>query len=351
VDKEHKRKNSKALFLIILSAVITAVIAMVLIHYLPSATDSKETENKYDRYYAMITEGDSSLWKSIYEGARDRAIKDNVYVDWLNDYMDSSYSVEDMMRVAISSSVDGIIVNASESDSLTELIDEAADADIPVVTLYTDHTQSKRCSFVGIGSYNLGKEYGRKVLEIMKNKETEEGTSEKYSTVNVMVLVSSYAQSLDQNILSAGIQETIELEKEDGMEVEFELKSIDDTNTFSAEEAIRDIFLHDTLPDIMICLNEQNTTCAYSAIVDYNRVGQTSILGYYDSDTILNAIERGVIDATVSVNTDQMGGYCIDALEEYHSMGNTSEYFTADITMIDEGNVADYLKEDGDEES
>ena len=107
------------------------------------------------------------------------------------------------------------------------------------------------------------------------------------------------------------------------------------------------------IPDIIICLNELNTTCVYQAVVDYNRVGEVSILGYYDSDTIINAIDRNVIYATVSIDTRQMGEFCIDALREYYELGYTSQYFTADITLIDKNNVDQYLlkEEETDEDS
>ena len=39
----------------------------------------------------------------------------------------------------------------------------------------------------------------------------------------------------------------------------------------------------------------------------------------------------------------QMGGYCIEALQEYHDLGYTSQYFTADVTVINKNNVAQYL--------
>ena len=99
------------------------------------------------------------------------------------------------------------------------------------------------------------------------------------------------------------------------------------------------------LPDIIICLNELNTTCVYQAVVDYNCVGEVSILGYYDTDTILKAIERNVINATISIDTEQMGAFCVDALREYYRYGYTSQYFTADVTIIDQNNVGEYLTE------
>ena len=244
------------------------------------------------------------------------------------------------------------------------------------MTLYGDNTQSARCSFVGVGSYNLGREYGRQALKIMRERlvgaaETritiktpeepdgespviaaaggaemavepvEIGTADR--PVRVTLLVNPFANSLDQNILYSGIQETIEQERGDTV-VELSRQSVDDTNAFSVEESVRDIFMGGDVPDILICLNELNTTCAYQAVVDYNKVGAVSILGHYVSNTILNAIDRGVIYATVDIDTSQMGGFCIDALQEYHDLGYTSQYFTADISLITRDNVDGYLR-------
>lgn len=101
--------------------------------------------------------------------------------------------------------------------------------------------------------------------------------------------------------------------------------------------------MENQLPDIIICLNELNTTCVYQAVVDYNKVGQVNILGYYDSETIINAIDRNVIYATISIDTMQMGRFCVDALTEYNTYGNTSQFFMADIALINKENVALYL--------
>ena len=140
------------------------------------------------------------------------------------------------------------------------------------------------------------------------------------------------------------------MEKASDMQIEMTLVSVDNKNTFSVEESIRDIFMKEELPDIIICLNELTTTCVYQAVVDYNKVGTVNILGYYDSDTIIKGIDRNVIYATVSIDTMQMGKYCVEALSEYHELGYTSQYFTADIDLIRKGNVSRYLKKEEDDE-
>lgn len=373
-ETRQKKKWNKNPYLwtMLLTAVcivLTTVMAVYVIWFCQSGLVEETEKESYDKYYIMITEDSkSSIWKSAYQGAYERALEENAYVDWLGDTLFEEYSVEELMQIATASAVDGIIVTANESEELTELINEAAEEGIPVVTLYGDNTQSARCSFVGVGSYNMGREYGRQALEIINERREEETTAgitqltveedgmvqadvgedgilgSTKRPVKVAVLVNAYAQDLDQNILCSGIQETIEQERSEDMEIELSLLSVDDTNAFSVEESIRDIFMEQETPDIMICLNELTTTCVYQAVVDYNKVGEVSILGYYDSDTIINAIDRNVIYATVAVDTEQMGGFCIDALQEYYELGYTSQYFTADIRLVSKDNVAEYLK-------
>ena len=373
-------------FLTVACILFTVLMAGYILWFYKGRYKEETAGETYDRYYMMITQdGKSAFWQSVYQGAYERALQENVYVDWLSNDHFQDYSVEEQMEIAIASGVDGIIVTASEDEKMTALIDRADAAGIPVVTLYGDNTQSTRCSFVGVGSYNLGREYGRQALRIMRERlvgtqetrlvvktgedisaaETETagaGTATlaalggndalleselvevgtEARPIRVTLLVNPFANSLDQNILYSGIQETIEQERGDTV-VELSQQSVDDTNAFSVEESVRDIFMGGDIPDILICLNELNTTCAYQAVVDYNKVGAVSILGHYVSDTILNAIDRNVIYATVDIDTAQMGAFCIDALQEYHDLGYTSQYFTADISLITRENVDEYL--------
>jgi ribose transport system substrate-binding protein len=110
----------------------------------------------------------SYFWKSVYEGAKD-ALNENSYIEMLGNNLSMEYSTADLMRIAINSKVDGIILEADESAEITELINEANDADIPVITAVNDNNTSTRKSFVGVNSYNLGLAYGQQVCNIEKN--------------------------------------------------------------------------------------------------------------------------------------------------------------------------------------
>ena len=338
--KKGQKENEYPWTLILTSVVIiiTVIMGIAAFRFYRSGF-KEETENKtYGRYYVMITDDrKSSFWQSVYQGAYERGLEEDAYVEMLGDNLSENYSREELMRIAISSDVDGIIVASDESGRMTNFIDEAVEEGIPVVTCYGDNSHGKRCSFVGISNYNLGKEYGRQVLKILN----EEGHD--MDPVKIVVLASAYAQDPGKVIFFSTIQDTIINEGEGNVKVDLSQVSINDSNAFAAEEAIRDLFMGEEVPDIIICMNELNTTCVYQAVVDYNKVGQVNILGYYDSDTIIRGIDRNVIYATVSIDTEQMGAFCIDALTEYNELGYTSQYFTADVKLINKDNVSAYL--------
>lgn len=325
-------------------AVLVTVVLIISVFqlYLKRFQNDNNVE-KYSGYYVMIVEDrKSDFWQAIYESAYEAGLRQNVYVDLFGDDFSQNYSRQELMQIATYSDVDGIIVEANESRRMAELIDKAVDAGIPVVTIYSDSTNSKRCSYVGVGNYDIGREYGRQVLKIGKVKRESQ---------DVMVLVDANSGDSSQNIVWSGIQETI-LQENDNEEIEYHLSmtAIDDSSTFTVEESIRDLFMKEEMPDIIICLNELNTACVYQAVVDYNKVGAVRILGNYTSDTILKGIYRSVIDATITVDTQQMGKYCVDALVEYERFGNTSDYFASDITLIDKNNISDHMGGGEDEE-
>ena len=326
---------------IVLIAVVLLVGVLVFRFYMNNFNND-DTIREFDRYYVMITDDTrSSFWKSVYKGAYERGIENGVYVELLGDTLSGDYSCAELMDIAIASNVDGIMVYGDESEEMTVRIDMAVKAGIPVVTLYNDCTLSGRCSFVGVGGYNIGREYGKQILKLQRDK-----ADNSKNQINISVLSASDQDDAQLGVIVSGLQETLEQENTSDVAYSISFVNVDNSNAFSAEESIRDIFLEDNVPDIILCLNELNTTCAYQAAVDYNMVGDVDILGYYDSDTILNAIDHNVIYATASIDTGQMGQFCVDALEEYNELGNTSQYFTANVTIINSDNISDYLKKE-----
>ncbi len=348
-------KNDRILTGILLSLTIVMLIAtmisLIVFRYqmrLANASDV-EGERIYDKHYALIVDDpDDPMWDSVYEHMLKVGDEKNAYVERFGDNLATTYPKADLLRIAIESKVDGIILEGEETDEITALIYKANEENIPVVTVLKDCVGSKRVSFVGINNYSFGNEYGNLILkaatEIRTNRASE-GDAGSEDIVRVLILLDGQPLDASQNIVYAAVQENIEAAGDAARKLIIDTERIDAASVFRTEERIRDIVQNtEKLPDIIVCLNEQNTASVYQTLVDQNKVGQIYVIGYFDSETILRGIERKGIYATVTIGAQQMGKYCVEALDEYVNTGYVSDYFPVDFTCITAENLTEYLK-------
>ena len=297
-------------------------------------------ETNYDRHYAFISsDSEDNFYTAVFEAARESFEADGDYLEFMGKNLNTPYSRYDLMKIAMGARLNGIFVESDDSEEMKELIGRADTLGIPVITMGVDNTSSKRKSFVGFGYYDVGQNYGKELLkQIHDDPQT------------VLILMDQGSENAAQNIIFQGIRDTID--KSGNMKY-FKLRTlaISDAYTFGAQESISSLIMgEEELPDIIICLNELYTTCVAQALVDYNRVGETSVYGFYTNHTILSGIEKNIITATVTVDTKQMGKYLAEAIQEYESYGFVNEYMPADIEVITAENVGGYLNA-GEEEN
>ncbi len=293
---------------------------------------------EYEKHYIFITDNtEREFWDEVYAAAEHEGEKNSIYVERLADNLSAEYSTKDLLRMAVNSSVDGIIFCGQDDEETVDLINRAAEKGIAVACLRRDIDDSERQCFVGVNSYDLGLEYGKQIQEIMNLEEIQ--------NPKICILVDDIATESMQNLITLAIRDSISEVTEEALP-EIELIGIDTSDAFSAEERIRDIFIDvQNLPDIMVCLNSIYTQCTYQAAVDYNRVGDVKILGYYSTDTILDAIEKQIIYSTVEVDTEEMGVQSVRALAEYEETGYASSYIPIKTWVIDRRGAEELLQE------
>lgn len=330
--KEQETKLNRPreiIMLVVWIIIIVIVIVYVWIQSLHLFSDTKVQDyNLYDKHLALIGEsGNDTFWDSIYNSATDAGRENGIYIERFGKNLAVNYSKNELLQMAIQASVDGIIVVADESEETTKLIDEAVSEEIPVVTILSDCTGSKRQSYVGVNNYNVGQEYGNKIIEAYNNDHS-------IKTDKILVVMNPETEKASGNLILLGIRETID--EYFGAKSIVDTASIENGDDFAMEEYMRDIFLEkNELPDVLVCLDPISTSLAYQAAVDYNHVGDCMILGYYDSESILSAVSKGVISYTLSLDTAQIGKLAVEALEDYYQTGYTNGYMAVDMKMID----------------
>lgn len=298
----------------------------------------EEVFTEYPRLYAYIAEDpESKLSNRIYKEISDYAINNGCYVEMTGQNLSASYSKADRINIAISSKVDGIILEGDDSEETAALIEKATENGIPVVTVLTDCVSSSRKSFIGLNNYSLGTEYGDELVSI--------GEAKRKYPLSALILLDRDDGNAD-DIIHSSIKESVT-----GRNIRLSSAIVDSSTPFTSEESVMNILDGlDTIPDVIICLNDRTTESVYQCIVDKNLVGKTTILGYYNSETILKAIDKGSVYATFAVEANIIATQCVNALNEYNNTGFVSEYFSSNYIKINRDNISDYGTEGGGDE-
>lgn len=296
----------------------------------------KETDqyNTYEKHYAFITKNyEDSFLEEIWEGCRKKGAEQGVYVEWLGRNMDADYAIDGLLEMAIAAKVDGIIIEADEDEEIETLIRKASEESIPVVTVMSDCYGSLRKSFIGVGNYNLGKKYGEQIVQT--------ATPE---LKKILILMDTETDEKNQSILCNGIRDTINNAWGE-VKTDFETVAIDSHSTLSSDEDVRNLLVNmEELPEVIVCLNEKTTMSVYQAAIDYNIVGKVSILGYYDSESILRGVDKEILSSTITVDFEKMGELCVAAILEYKETGYVSDCFLLEAEIVNHTNVKEYLE-------
>lgn len=290
--------------------------------------DAEEVRN-YDSQYEMIVgSGKSEFWQAVYESALAEAEKHGAYVEFHASDMQTGYDEKDYMEISIAAGTDGIILEYNGEEDLKNEIDKAENAGIPVITVMSDAPDSKRQSFVGVNDYQMGQAYGEQIAQLLDE-----------NTKSILLLLDSEKGDLEKNQLYSQIVNAV-MKKNSKGEIEVKAETLTPENKFDIEETIRMIFqAPEGPPQILVCMDEITTECAYQAMIDFNMVGEVKIIGYYISETIRSAVEKGLIPVTCTLDTEGMGKDCVDALWELKQEGRVNSYYNAALEFLGKDNI------------
>lgn len=340
--KNVKINSMVTIILCLTAMIVISVCGWIYYNYSMKEIGLEDARNvkTYEKHYVLITDNvNSPFWQSVYESGARMAEEHNVLLELMGLDSTSEYGIADLMEMSIAESVDGILLEYTGGDNQEALIDKAVDRGIPVITLSEDAPQSKRQSYVGVNTHQLGEAYSEQVLSLIQR-----------DTQRVMILTHNTVEESTQKLLSAQIANTVANSTVAENPVQVEMENVRVQTAFDSEEAIRNIFLtRQGPPDILVCFAEVDTECAYQAVIDYNQVGRVSIVGYYATPTILEGIEKGIVPVTVELDASQMGEMGVQALTEYIEEGRVSDYYSVGVNIINRENVGEYIKNNEEE--
>ena len=327
----YSKRAYRVIYLSILAMMLVAIGSAVIFNNLKNRMPDIEqgVTEEYDGHFAFIVSSDDEgFWEGVYASVCEEATKDNIYIEDMSKSLGVNYSDTDLLRVAINSSVDGIIYGGTTNETAAALIDRAVEEGIGVAILQNDIDASARQCFVGVNNYELGQMFASQIAEIISGEE-------EISKKSVDVLIDRDMSEGASNVITIAIEDYFTENYPDYPIPELNIIRINSDDAFSVEDDIRRLFLYEDMQsDMMLCLSSIHTQCVYQSLVDRNKVGDVQVVGYFAGNSILEAIEKQIIYSTISVDTEEMGRDSVKALKEYMEEGYTNSYVPVSTQVI-----------------
>lgn len=334
------RTSMLILFLILTGSLILGIIKFSSLNYYMNGEQkenlSYQEQPKY--HFMVIIDGTNSSYVKEFKRGMIKANEElNIAIEFWE--ITGPDKIEDIIRqvdIAINSGVDGIILDAYNNNSFKDIINEAHQKGIPVVTISEDVPESERISHVGLSKFHIGSEVGNllndtisgsgDIIVLQRSSSSEENISEK-----------------SDGLISLGIRDTIE---NDNLQVK--VKNYTGETILSAEDITMQL-LDDEKNNIkaIVCTNGQDTLGVVQVLIDFNKISNISVVGYEDLPEILDYIETEieVINGTIVTDYNAVGYSSVSSLFQYKEEGIVSNYSDVNVKIITKNNIELYRKE------
>jgi ribose transport system substrate-binding protein len=256
------------------------------------------------RYVMVVVISGHPFWNDIKKGAQDAANQLGVKFEFTGPVEYDAAAQAAQVDQLIVTKPAGIIVG-SYDPSMTQSINRAIAAGIPVATIDSDAPNSNRLVFVGPDHYQVGWEYGKKMAALLNNR-GKIGLLTVIAQTNLMRRIQGIKDYFTQNAPDIKIVATEDNGGDDQVTAD---------KTKSMIEAHPDI-------NGIIVVNATGSGVA-TALKELNKAGKIKVLTSDVSDPILKGIQEGAINTTSYVNIYLEGYYALKLLYDYAN-GNTA---------------------------
>lgn len=304
---------------IILSANIDRVI-------LQTSTNSANL-NKIPKYHfsVIIKNTEDPYLKDLEKGLKQAAGTNNVVLE-MNYSSDSDENdTIKYINMAIDSKVDGIITHAFNTSNFQKAIDKAEENNIPVIILDNDVPNSKRTCYVGINTFQIGTKEGKLVYEGLKSKAK-------------VAFIMENSQD-NSNVKLQGFNAVISSYPE----IKILATEISEPGILGANNVTQDIINNYPNVNTIVCASGKDTIGAAKVIVDFNRVGDISIIGYDSTPEILSYIDKGIIYGTIIPDGLSIGSTSLNALVKAKENGRVNSIINTETTVVTKDNLKEYM--------
>ncbi|MDR1306674.1 MAG: substrate-binding domain-containing protein [Treponema sp.] len=277
----------------------------------------------------------NSFFEGIIRGAERAAAELNSAVS-----IHSIDPAKNELETAAFTGVDGVIVCPYLDDALARRqLEKLGEYQMPVVLINHNLPNDRPWPFIGVNNFDMGRRIG--MLSMLPGGEP----------VRLAVVYSDKAPGIyaERELVEMGISAALE-DRLEGAIVRYRTN----LNPLDAEALLVRLFRGGDGPaagsaefsgerniaiNTIVFTDPADTIAAAQTLVDLNLVGRMQVIGFGADAGVSESIQKGVISASVVINSDRIGYEAVRSLAAIRTTGYTSTSIDTGIDIITGGNL------------
>lgn len=305
---------------LLIVAICAASIVLVQIKSINNKTEVLAPDY---HFYFIAQSSTDPFWQKVEEGVRQAEKDFNVYVEYVSPRFSNAEEAYKYLDIATIADVDGIVTYVPRLANYSDSIDRAFDNNIPVVTVDSDASSSKRQVYIGSNSYTFGEEAAKLMHEATAG----------IAKIAVISNEDIGNDTLEYDLKMKGFFDF--LKQQPRMNIVKVYTS--EMGVISAEEITQDIISNHPDINAILTLSASDTLGSARLIVDRNRVGTIKLVGTGSSDKINDYINKSIIHSTIESDGYSMGYKSIETMVNINKGLYSPTYIYTKINIQKQG--------------
>lgn len=300
---------------IFLSTVAVFSLSMSLSYVLKLTKQVKlQTETPKFHVAIYLPETSHSFFNLMLKGAEDFCAEEDVALSVHE--LDENSS---QLFAAPYTSADGtVIYSFSDTKDTADILDKIAETSTPLVLIDHAIPTNKPYTHIGVNNFELGCYIGEYLFK-------------EHALIYPLIVYSEKSPGMyaERELIEMGLKSTASYKLEDSI-----LCAVTSQNMLDAEEIVSSLLSTKPRTNIIIFTNEDDTLAYAKMLVEQNKVGTHRIIGFGSSDAVKDYLEKGVLDALISVDAYQLGYQALQSVFEICQNGYTSSYVNTGFDFL-----------------
>ena len=300
---------------IFLSSVAVFSLSMSLSYVLKLTKQVKlQTETPKFHVAIYLPETSHSFFNLMLKGAEDFCAEKDVALSVHE--LDENSS---QLFAAPYTSADGtVIYSFSDTKDTADILDKIAETSTPLVLIDHAIPTNKPYTHIGVNNFELGCYIGEYLFK-------------EHALIYPLIVYSEKSPGMyaERELIEMGLKSTASYKLEDSI-----LCAVTSQNMLDAEEIVSSLLSTKSRTNIIIFTNEDDTLAYAKMLVEQNKVGTHRIIGFGSSDAVKDYLEKGVLDALISVDAYQLGYQALQSVFEICQNGYTSSYVNTGFDFL-----------------